>query len=594
MLPVQPPLRQLRRAAPGALFFPALLIAFLGVLLGSGCSAKRYERAADREVYRIIEEAENRIFGRTNLFSIATPYSDRDPASIHPDEIFAERTAPQRRFIRLEEALDLAVRHSREYQTQKEQLYLAALTLTGSRYQFSPQFFAGSTAQVSGSPAGSDIGTVRSQVGVSQYLRTGGRLSAALANDLLRYFTSWSAGSGQGPRETAVSLISVQLTQPLLRGFGRNDPTVENLTQAERNVVYAIRTYTQFQHQFAVNVVNDYFSLLALKDVVRNNHMDYLRRVDITRYLEARAVDREQQSAVDDARTAELTARIGYINSVASYLNQMAAFKLTLGVPIPEEIHLDDADLDDLIAKGLQPIQIASEAGFRLAVDQHMDILNAIDRFEDSQRRLRVAADQLKADLGLFSTASLQSEAPTDYARFDLDDLRYSVGLSLDLPIDRLRERNAYRAAQVSFESQVRSLALTLDTFKDRIDRGLRTLEQRRLNYLNSQASLEVARRRVEFNALRLEAGRVQVRDLREAQDSLIAAQNQVNSTLVTYLQSRLQLLLDLGVPRSEQPAFWLEDPLSARLTPDQLGEPPLRMPDGDVLPPDYFLEPRP
>ena len=100
-------------------------------------------------------------------------------------------------------------------------------------------------------------------MGVSQLFKTGGRLSVSLANDLLRYFIGKPAGVA---RNSAIDTISVDLAQPLLRGFGRNDPNVENLTQAERNVVYAIRSYSQYQNQFAVNIVNDYFSLLGQKD----------------------------------------------------------------------------------------------------------------------------------------------------------------------------------------------------------------------------------------------------------------------------------------------------------------------------------------
>lgn len=567
------------------------LLTALTILVASGCAPDRYRRAADREVYKIIEEAERKVFGKSDPFTIETGYSGRDPASVTPDEILESRTTTGRRILDLEEALNIAVAQSREYQTQKEQLYLAALSLTGARYEFSPQFFANSTAQISGSPEGADIGQVNTRVGISQLLRTGGRLSVSLANDLLRYFTGFNS-SGSGSRDSAINLLSVQLTQPILRGFGRNDPAVENLTQAERNVIYAIRSYSQFQNQFAVDIATDYFSLLGLKDVVRNNYTNYLRRLETTAYLEARAADRVAPSEVDDARSAELSARIGYIDSVASYLNQVAVFKMNLGLPLTEDLYLEDRDLEELIAAGLIPVEIDRNAAFRIAVENHMDILNAIDRFEDSKRKLRLAADQLKPELGLFATANLESERPYDYANFDLDELRYSAGFNLELPVDRLRQRNAYRAALVSFESQIRSLALTLDSFKERIDRGLRTLEERRLNYLNRQMALDVARRRVQMNVILLEAGRVQVRDLREAQDSLISAQNQMTSTLISYLQARLQLLLDIGVLKTAPPRFWLLDPLAELAAQGRVSAPPRA--DSDIAPPDQYLEPTP
>ncbi len=567
----------------------------LGLLTqATGCSRKRYEQAADRQTYQIIHQAEQQVFGRTNLFSIDTDYTGRDPATLLPEEIIGQRTGTEHRVLNLEEALDLAVGHSREYQTQKEQLYLTALSLTGAQYEFSPIFLANSTASVSGSPSASQFGTLRSRVGVGQLLQTGGRLSVSLANDLLRYFTGWSSSPGNTTRDSAIDFLSVELSQPLLRGFGRNDPRVENLTQAERNVVYAVRSFSQYQRQFAVDTVSAYFGLLALKDTVRNNFTNYLRRVETTKYVDARAVDRVRRSEVDDARSAELSARIDYINSVATYLNSSASFKLRLGIPQSDDLFLEDKDLRDLAEAGLITVDLDRNAGFRIALENQLELLNAIDRFEDSKRKVRLAADALKPGLLLSSSASLQNDALVDYARIDLNEVRYSVSLGLDLPVDRRRERNTYRATLVSFEAQIRALSLSLDNAKNRIDEGLRTLEQRRLNYLNRQASLEVANRRVENNTLLLEAGRATLRDVREAQDLLIAAQNAETITLVDFLRVRLQLLVDVGVLKPGEAEFWLKDPLAERLTPEMRSPSPLKMPEEGIIPPNHFLEPTP
>jgi len=85
------------------------------------------------------------------------------------------------------EALELSVTSSRRYQTEKERLYLTALTLTGidtrSRRNSLPAPAGAWTMKtVSGPEAGFSSG-------VSQLLKTGGRLSASLANDIVYYFT---------------------------------------------------------------------------------------------------------------------------------------------------------------------------------------------------------------------------------------------------------------------------------------------------------------------------------------------------------------------------------------------------------------------
>ena len=535
-----------------------LLLAAGGLL--AGCSAKHYRKSADKEVYGILQAYERKIFGVTNDFTVDTRYSAREPKSISPAEIIEDRSATNLRMLNLDQALDLAIKNSREYQAQKEQLYLTALTLTGNEYDFGPQFFANAEGRVDSQPVlegpstnltlrTQSKGSGNVQIGVSQLLKTGGRLSLALGNDLIRYFTAYSY-SPNVHRDSAINVMSVDFTQPILRGFGVNDPRVESLTQAERNVVYAIRSFSLYQQQFALDVVDAYFVLLTQKEIVRNNFRDFTNRVETTRYLEARAVDRERKNSVDDAQTAELSARRDYINSVASYLTTMDSFKLRLGLPVSERVYLEDKDLREVIAAGLIPVDIDKEAAFKICLEKQMDVLNAIDRFEDSKRKVRVSKDQLRTQLGLFANAQLSSEAPDDYANFDPNKVRYAVGLKLDLPLDRLRERNTYRATLVSFESQLRSLGLTLDNYRDRIDRGLRTVEQARLNILNNQESLRVAQRRVDNNAMLLEAGRATIRDLREAQDSLIQAENQLATSYTVYLSARLGSCPECGVDR--------------------------------------------
>jgi outer membrane protein TolC len=559
-----------------------------GLLVLSGCTSNSYRRSADKEVYRIIQQYEKKIFGHTNAFTIDTAYSARKPEAIPPSELIEDRLQAGQRGLTIGEALDLAVRNSRDYQSAKETLYLTTLSLTGARYAFSPQFFANSTGTLGRDVEGDTFGNVNSQVGVSQFLKTGGQLSAKLANDMFRYFTG-------DPRRSLVSIVTVNLSQPLLRGFGRNNPTVEVLTQAQRNVVYAVRNYSFFQNQFAMEVVNDYFVLLAQKDTIRNRYTNYLGRVQSTRRLEARAADREQLADVDQARQAELTAKNNYVNAVAAYRNSLDQFKIKLGLPVGEKLALDDQELDEMEQKGLVPATLDPDAAYRVATAKQLQILNAIDEFEDAKRKVRVAANQLLADLNIVGDAALTSEPPTDYSHFNPDHLRADIGLELNLPLDRLPERNLYRRALVQFEAQLRALTLTFDNLKESIDKGLRTLEQRRQNYEIQKNALALANRRVESTTLLLEAGRAEVRDLVDAQDAQISTENAVVAAMVDYQQTRLQLMLDIGALDTEQPKFWLKDQLVAYLpAPTSAPATPSPTPSGEqpVLPPeDYFRQ---
>jgi outer membrane protein TolC len=568
---------------------------FIAVVFLFGCTAAQHRRAADREVYGIVALAEREIFGHTNGFTIDTPYSARESREILPEELIKDRERSQVRRLTLDGALDLAAQ-SRRYQTEKERLYLTALTLTGERYQFTPQFFAGTEGQylhgytvesrTVGFEQRSEVrsvntATLHSSMGLSQFFATGGRLSAALANDVLRYYTG-------KPRQEIISLVTVNFTQPLLRGFGHNNPAVEALTQAERNVIYAIRSYGHFQNQFAVEIARDYFDLLAQQTVIRNRYTNFLSRVTATERLEARSKDREQIAAVDQARQAQLTARNNYVNALASYQTSLDAFKIKLSVPLGERFALDATPLERLETSGLIDVPLNPDRAFKAAVERQMLVLNAIDQFEDTKRKIGIYKDQLRADLRLFGDASLQSEGTQDYTQFDPKKVRAGVGLELDLPIDRLRQRNDYRAAIVAFEAGIRSLTLTLDNLKDDIQGGMRTLNLRRENFAIQRNALELADRRVASANMLLEAGRAEVRDLIEAQDAQINAQNAVTSALVNYQDARLQLMLDIGALSTSDPEFWLKDHL-AQFFGEPLPVAKAREP-ARVLPPENYL----
>jgi outer membrane protein TolC len=559
--------------------------AVLCALLFAGCTAGHYRRHADKTAYRIVSQVEEQVLGQTNAFTIETPYSSRKPSEILPAELIEDRIRTNRRVLAIDEAIELAMTSSRDYQAAKEELFSAALGLSSARYAIGGRITPSSvtTAGWTRDSSGQESSDVTTDTGltISRLFQTGGRLTVDLLNSVMLYYS--------GKPELSFSRVSGSLVQPLLREFGRNNPQVEELLRREREMVYAVRDFSFFQDDFAFGIANDYFRLLQQKDNIRNRYTNYLSRVEATKRLEARAVDREPLSGVDQARQAELSARNNYVDAVAGYQSSLDGFKITLGLPLSEKLFLDDRALDEVEQTGLVAATLDPEAAYRLAIQKQVLVLNSIDRFEDSKRRIRIAADQLKPGLLLRANATLDSELPTDYTKFNADKVFTDVSLQLDLPLDRLPRANAYRLALIQFELDLRTFTRSLDGLKDNIDTGLRTLEQRRLNYENQQNALVLANRRVESTTLLLEAGRAEVRDLIEAQDAQISAQNAVTAALVDHQQARLQLMLDIGALQTEQPRFWLKDHLAAVLP----GRPPATATpttEQAVVPPDQLF----
>lgn len=535
-------------------------MAGVGLLTLAGCTSKQYQKQADKEAYRIISQGQKVALGQTNEFSIDTRFSSRDPEEMKALEIIQERVGKDVKVLTLDEALHLAAENSRTYQLRKEQVYVAALSLSTVEYSFALQPSASSSAGLSKTATQED-GTLGSRVGLSKLMQTGGRLSATLANDILRFYSRGGVG-------TLASSLTVELTQPLLRGAGAA-VAAETLTQAERNVIYEVRSFSQFQKTFSVDIISTYYRILRQKDTVKNNYDNYLRVVSSADRAKAQAqANRISISQGEQAQQNALRSRRSYISAVKSYQDTLDQFKITLGVPVGTEITLDDGVLVELRETGIVPIEMEVDDAYRVAVDNQLELLNEIDRFEDSQRRIKVAASALKAGLNLTASSTFGAAGTIDYARFDLDRTRAEVGLTLDLPIDRLNQRNSYRNSLINFERQIRNLSLALDTLHNDVGEGQRAMSQFQREYAIQQEELALANRRVAFETELFNAGRSEIRNLLEAQDAQINAQNSITQTLVNFHVARLQFLVDIGALDIDLQRFWLhEKPVLAKLT---------------------------
>ena len=548
-------------------------------LLVAGCSREHYHAQADKDTYGILGRKQQLLFSQTNAFTIDTPYSQRDPKDIRWEELLGERKGGAgRQVVSLDDALKLAVAHNRTYQFRKETLYLTALTLTGDRHDFDKRPFALLNSSVSRESTGD--GRVRGggSLGFTELLQSGGTISATLANDMLRYFTG-------DPRRSITTVMSLNFTQPLLRGAGA-DVVAETLRQGERDVIYDLRGFALFQQTFAVDVVTTYYRLLQRKDTVRNAYNNYTKLVTIRELLEAQwKAERRARYEVDQAQQEELKGKSAYISSVEAYQTALDTFKITLGLPLGVELALDDNVLEDLKKTGLLAVETSEAAAFAAAVEHKLDLLNEIDRFEDSKRKIVVAADRLKANLTFVSGVSLGNDA-VNYTKFDVSKYSANAGLQLDLPFDRVLQRNVYRATLIAFERSLRSLALTLDTSRDAVRQGLRNLDQLQQNYTIQTNALALADQRVNASGILLQAGRAQIRDQLEAQTAQVLAQNAVTQVLVDYLAARLKFLVDVGTLKSDGGKWWLApQTLPASSTPSLK-----RKPDGSsgaVAPPE-------
>ncbi len=561
--------------------FTALII-LLGFMLLLSCTTKYYKKSADKEVYKILDYKGQKVPGMDPAFTIErepfdplegvprryqpmpSEQAELDQASTETLGTEASQTgqaSPEGQsteaqdppaIISLARALGIAVTNSRDYQSQKENVYLEALSLTYQRYRWRPRF-SGFFSGLWRKSTDEQTQEFDTGFGMNLLLVDGASIAVDLGSSFLRHLTG-------DPRETAASVLTASVVQPLLRGAGRRIAQ-EQLTQAERNIIYEIRSFSRFRKSFAISIASSYYRVLQERDRVKNNWNNYQNlTVDVEREELLGKAGRRSEFEVDQFRQSELRAKDQWVRAMEQYEQALDRFKIDLGLPPDALVELDITELERIADRGLVHPEIAMDQGVSIALEKRLDFMTAQDRLADAERKVAVAKNGLLPDLDLVANYRVGTEPPRDYKNFQYDRETYSAGFDLELPLDRKSERNSYRQALISLDRTERSLFLSHDNVILQVRQTWRNLQQAKQSYEIQKLSLALAERRVESNTLLLEAGRVRPRDLLEAREDLVDAQNDLTGALIDHTISRLELWRDMETLTINEKGLWEEE----------------------------------
>lgn len=534
--------------------------------LTAGCFGPLAARLADKEVYPILEQKQAEVLGHAREFTIQAEIDPMTQAVLDSAGISDGEYPIEGLNMSLGDALAFATRNSRQYQTRKEQLYLQALDLTAERHEFSP-IFSGSisgfairdaflTTDATGGTSIEPVrtGSIGTGLFASRLFATGARLTVGITNSFVRSF-------GAAPDETASGNLSASIVQPLLRGAGTKI-TLENLRQAERDVVYEVRSFARFERNFIVDRIEEYFRLLQQWDTVENEQSSYESlRMGRERSEALGEAGRLDVFQVDQARQQELIAENRMTLARTRLIQSLDDFKLRLGLPTELAIVPERGEFDALFAQGLVPVEVSLKVAVARALDERLDLMTAVNTIEDLERRLDIAENSLLPTLDLSASIDIPDEGRNQPLSFDTRRRRTTIGLDLDLPLDRKSERNAYRAALIRRERSVRDHDELRDQIVQQVRSAYQDLEQARFTHQIQQRNLKVANRRVESSQLQLQAGRKQVRDVLESEVDQRDARNALTASLINYTVARLRFLVAIEGLDVDDQGMWNEIP---------------------------------
>jgi len=468
--------------------------------------------------------------------------------------IFSPDDAARLTVFSLPDALGYAMKHARDLQDAKEELYLAALDLTLERHLWTPQFVYSVRSEFA------DYGQVRdfdramtavSDLAVSQRLPYGGEVTARVVNTLMR-----DLGAHVTSGEPGNFILDANI--PLFRGAGK--VAFESRYQEERNLIYAVRTFENFRRLFVVQVAGDYFELQGFKAAIANAYKSYQNRRDDWR--KAEFIDEVGRSRnVFDATRALSSFRSAEAQLVSTkevYASALDRFKISIGMPV--EAHLDVVDQeDDRDADSLAQLlsDVSEETAIAVALRGRLDFLNSADRVDDAKRGVLIAKNRILPDLELTGSTTMDTDPEhlnsTSY-NSERVTWRGAVELRMD---DRKTERNAYRATLVGLRAAERAHDQFTDTVRAEVRRAFRRIAQQS-NLLAIQAA------NVEENELRLDAARAQFdlgrntnRDVVDADNDLLDARNDYARAVAAYRNAILEFRRDTGTLRVADNGLW-------------------------------------
>lgn len=524
-------------------------------------------KSIDRKIQRSMRERSDQMGALTpplerpqaSITSTVDPY-DREPPTRNPSagQLDYKTADPNEEVLKrldsyykpigptleldLEGTFRVAERSAREYRSAEEDYIFAAIRYLIQKHDWGPRFFDDVTTDVNANSNNGDYSVAMNLINelrATQRLPYGGSVEARLVTQAADQLVNIVGNKVQRSSEL---ILSGNI--PLLRNAGLI--AQEDLIQAERNLVYAARTFERFRRQFLVSIAQDYFDLVTLQSNIRNQEH---RLQSVTQlYEQRRALVEAGRQAPFDARNVEQNVKRSQSTLASSNdAFQLAKdrFKVRLGIPVDTELEIKPVTI--LLP---EPGVSVTEAA-QLALKYRLDYQNAVDRVGDQKRAVENAKNQILPSLDLTGTVTFGNEnvGRGDLApAFDLNDTDYAFGVTLGLPLDREVERLNLRQATIQLERSERNLAQTRDNLIVDARSAVRETARAQFALQLQEEAIKINQRRI--TSLEIDQANTTAQQQLDAQDNLLQSQNDRDQALRDLRVAILNYLLSTGQMR--------------------------------------------
>lgn len=388
---------------------------------------------------------------------------------------------------------------------------------------------------------------------LSRFFPTGATGTLGFDNS---YNSSNSPNTVASPRDYWQSTLGIELSQPLLKNFGRENSELQiNISRFSKTA--SLDNFTALLMNTVAKVRNEYFRLYSLRE-----------------QLEVRKVSLELARKI----LADTKARV-----TAGVLPAMEILNAEFGVTSRERelIEAEKAVSDEIDALrlllqlegGTELLTIDLPRREPLLVDQEQAIKRALERpdIQAQKRNLdivelqtRVFNNNIKPDLSIVASGFLTgldnvySGNLGKLGSFDYPG--WSIGLNFSYPFGNNVARNDFRRSKLKSEQTMLQIRSLEETVINSVRAAIRGVNSNYKQISVADRGRAYAEERLKAFIRRNEVGLATTRDVLDVENELATAKNNQITALVNYDNAITQLLLATGEILEEEGIRVIED----------------------------------
>jgi len=334
--------------------------------------------------------------------------------------------------------------------------------------------------------------------------------------------------------------VDVTLSQPLLLGTDR-EYNMAGVDSAEFSGRSANRSLFLTRVNTVVSTVMLMYRVVQQREVVALNIESTKRLKHLV--VGTRAKEKIGLATSIDTLRGELQlrhAQDALAGAKESFGDALDDLRVQLSLPMDQPIRVEAPLVYTLV-------EMDENTAVQIAMESRVELAQAADNFEESQRFSRIAKHRTLPSLDLvfgYSQAGVNENLLND---FGLDDHVWNVNLVTSTDFARTAEKAVYEQSLLGIRSAQRSMELQRDDIARQVKRDLRNLRRAQKQITIQEEQIINSEKQMRLAKIKFDHGLAGNFDLVEAEADLRLAETKLVSSVVNYIVGTYQIRQSLG-----------------------------------------------